>query len=50
LREQYLGTDSISDARIFLSDTELTSKTAKFMLATGLLGQFAGFKTLSPLE
>jgi hypothetical protein len=50
LRGQYLGTDSISDARIFLSHTELTSKTAKFMLATGLLGQFAGFKTLSPLE
>jgi hypothetical protein len=43
LREQYLGTDSINDARIFLSTTELTPKTTKFMLTTGLLGQFASF-------
>ncbi len=50
LRHQYLGAYFISDARIFLSTNELATKTAQFMLATGLLSQFAGFKTLSPLE
>ena len=37
--------------RIFLRDPKLISKTVNFMLATGLLDQFAQYaKTLSPLE
>jgi hypothetical protein len=49
-RFKYLGA-SVRDARIFLRDLELIPKTVKFMLATGLLNQFACYtKTLSPLE
>jgi ribonuclease HI len=50
-RSTYLGTSFVRDARLFLRDTELIPKTVKFMLATGLLDQFASYaKTLSPLE
>jgi len=49
-RFTYLGASYVRDGRVFLRDTELIPKTVKFMLATGLLGQFASFtKTLSPL-
>jgi hypothetical protein len=47
----YLGTTFVRDARLFLRDIELIPKTVKFMLATGLLDQFASHtKTLSPLH
>ena len=47
----YLGRSFIRDARLFFRDTELIPKTVRFILATGLLDQFATFtKTLSPLE
>ena len=50
-RFMYLGKSITRDARLFLRDTELIPKTVKFMLATGLLDQFASYtKTLSPLE
>jgi len=49
-RFTYLGASYVRDGRVFLRDTELIPKTVKFVLATGLLGQFAGLtKTLSPL-
>jgi hypothetical protein len=49
-RYTYLGTSYVRDARIFLRDLQLIPKTVAFMLATGLLDQFASFtKTLSPL-
>jgi hypothetical protein len=47
----YLGASFVKDARIFLRDLELIPKTVKFMLATGLLDQFASHtKTLSPMD
>jgi len=50
-RYTYLGASYVRDARLFLKDQELIPKTVKFMLATGLLDQFASYtKTLSPLE
>ena len=50
-RFTYLGASFVRDARIFLRDLELIPKTVKFMLATGLLDQFARYtKTLSPLD
>jgi hypothetical protein len=50
-RFTYLGKSIVRDARLFLRDTKLIPKTVKFMLATGLLDQFASYtKTLSPLE
>jgi hypothetical protein len=46
-----LGKSRIRDARLFLRDTELIPKTVRFMLAIGLLDEFASYaKTLSPLE
>jgi hypothetical protein len=50
-RFTYLRASYVRDAKLFLRDTTLISKTVKFMLATGLLDQFASYiKTLSPLE
>jgi hypothetical protein len=50
-RFTYLGKNIIGDARPFLRDTEPIPKTVKFMLANGLLDQFANYaKTLSLLE
>lgn len=50
-RFTYLGASFVRDARIFLRDLELIPKTVKFMLATGLLDQFASYtKTLSPMD
>ncbi len=50
-RFTYLGASFVRDARLSLRDTVLIPKTFKFMLATGLLDQFASYaKTLSPLE
>jgi hypothetical protein len=46
-RFTYLGAIYVRDARIFLRDTELIQKTVKFMLATGLLGQFASLARYS---
>jgi hypothetical protein len=46
-RFTYLGVGYVRDARIFLRDTELIHKTVKFMLATGLLGQFASLARYS---
>ena len=49
-RFTFLGTSYVRDARVFLRDSELIPKTVRFILATGLLDQFAKFaKTLSPL-
>jgi hypothetical protein len=50
-RYTYLGASFVRDARLFLRDTKLIPKTVRFMLATGLLDQFASYaKTLLPLE
>ncbi|KAH8814274.1 hypothetical protein F5882DRAFT_390110 [Hyaloscypha sp. PMI_1271] len=50
-RFTYLWKSIVRDARLFLRDTELIPKTVKFMLATGLLDQFASFTmTLSSLD
>ena len=50
-RFRYLGSEFVRDGRVYLSDPELIPKTVTFMLATGLLDQFASYtKTLSPLE
>lgn len=50
-RLDYLGVDYVRDARVFLTDSELIPKIVAFILATGLLDQFAKYaKTFSPLE
>lgn len=50
IRKDYLGSEVVQDARIFLRDPKLIHRTVSFMLATGLLDQFASYtKTISPL-